>query len=75
MDGPNTEQLAHAAAMEVLRNEKELKQTKISIKSTLISTATSTLLENDRQKPVGERGISAEDITTFADTLYNYVIE
>jgi hypothetical protein len=30
-------------------------------------------MENDRNKPTGERGVTATDITTFSDTLITYV--
>ena len=38
-----------------------------------VRLAKETLLENDRNKPTGERGVSASDITTFADALIAYV--
>ena len=39
----------------------------------LVRTAKETLVENARNRNVGEREISAEDITSFATTLENYV--
>ena len=53
---------AHQIAMEQLR-----------IKMDAVRLAKETLLENDRSKPADERGVSASDITAFADALNNYV--
>jgi len=38
-----------------------------------IRIARDVIMENDRNKPVGERGIVATDITAFAQTLEQYV--
>lgn len=38
-----------------------------------IHIARDILMENDRNKPVGERGVTATDIVTFAQTLEQYV--
>jgi hypothetical protein len=38
-----------------------------------IRLAKETLIENDRNKAVGERGVTAEDITAFAGTLVGFV--
>lgn len=38
-----------------------------------VKLAKETLIENARSKPVGERDITAADITAFADTLVNYM--
>ena len=38
-----------------------------------IRLAKETLIENDRSKPADERGVTASDITTFADALITYV--
>lgn len=38
-----------------------------------IRLARDILMENDRNKPTGERGISAADVTTFADAIVNYI--
>ena len=37
-----------------------------------IRIAKEILMENDRNKPVGERGVTASDITTFADSIVAY---
>jgi hypothetical protein len=39
----------------------------------LVRLAKETLIENDRSKPADERGVTASDITTFADALNTYV--
>jgi hypothetical protein len=39
----------------------------------MVRLAKETLLENDRNKPTGERGVTAADITAFSDTLMTYV--
>jgi hypothetical protein len=38
-----------------------------------IRLARDILMENDRNKPTGERGITAADVTTFADAIVNYI--
>ena len=38
-----------------------------------VRLARDILMENDRNKPTGERGISAADVTTFADAIVNYI--
>jgi len=38
-----------------------------------VRMAKELLMENDRNKPVGERGISANDVTNFANTLAQYI--
>ena len=40
-----------------------------------VRIARDILMENDRNKPVGERGITAADITAFAQTLQQYVVQ
>ena len=39
----------------------------------LIRLAKDVLSENDRNKPVGDRGITASDITTMADSFATYI--
>jgi Tfp pilus assembly protein FimT len=53
---------AHELAMEQTRARAEA-----------IRLAKETLIENDRNKAVGERGVTAEDITAFAGTLVGFV--
>ena len=67
------EQLAHMAEVEALRVQREIAMFNANQRLELVRMATATLTENDRQKPVGERGIAASDITAFADTLATYV--
>ena len=38
-----------------------------------IRLARDILMENDRNKPTGERGITAADVTAFADAIVNYI--
>ena len=38
-----------------------------------VRIARDILMENDRNKPVGERGITAADITGFAQAIQQYV--
>ena len=37
-----------------------------------VRIARDVLMENDRNKPVGDRGITAADITAFAQTIEQY---
>ena len=45
----------------------------VSNKMECIRIAKDVLLENDRNKPVGDRGITVADITVFAQALQQYV--
>ena len=38
-----------------------------------VRLARDILMENDRNKPTNERGITATDLTTFADAIVNYI--
>ena len=40
-----------------------------------VRLARDILMENDRNKPTGERGIAASDVTAFADTILTYVTQ
>ena len=40
-----------------------------------VRLARDILMENDRNKPTGERGITASDVTAFAYTLLTYVTQ
>ena len=40
-----------------------------------VRLARDILMENDRNKHTGERGITASDVTAFADTLLTYVTQ
>ena len=48
-------------------------QQALNNKMEAIRIARDVLMENDRNKPVGERGITAADITAFAQTIAQYV--
>ena len=74
MAEPTVEQMfAHQTELEALRLDKEIEQHRNNKKLELVRIAHTTLIENSRSKPVGERDISAADITALADTLYTYV--
>ena len=47
---------------------------KARMKMELVRVAKEILTENQRNLPVGDRSISASDITTLADTLNTYII-
>jgi hypothetical protein len=38
-----------------------------------VRLARDILMENDRNKPTGERGITAVDVTSFADAIVTFV--
>ena len=38
-----------------------------------VRIAKEVLMENDRNKPTGERGVTASDVTTFADSIVTYI--
>jgi hypothetical protein len=40
-----------------------------------VRIAKDILMENDRNKPTGERGIAASDVTTFADSILAYITQ
>ena len=56
------DQLAFQKAQQALNNKMEA-----------VRIARDVLMENDRNKLVGDRGISAADITAFAQTIEQYV--
>ena len=56
------DQLAFQKAQQSLNNKMEA-----------VRIARDVLMENDRNKPVGDRGIAAADITAFAQTIEQYV--
>ena len=60
-------------ANEEARKAHELAMEQRRAKLEVVRLAKETLIENDRNKPTGERGITASDITAFADTLNNYI--
>ena len=60
-------------ARDTVRRAHEVTMEQRRARLEMVRLAKETLIENDRNKPTGERGISASDVTTFADTLVNYV--
>jgi hypothetical protein len=69
---------AHMAAQqesEKARWEHEQEMEARRAKLELIRLAKETLIENARNKPADEAGITAAEITTFAQELTNYVGE
>lgn len=60
-------------AMEQGRRKHDLEMEKRRVKLEAVRLAKETLIENARTKPVGNRDISAADITGFADALTAYV--
>jgi len=69
------EDAQHAHALELAAKNQE-QQTALVIRQARIEAvrmAKETLIENRRNKPVGERDVTAEDITTFANTIVNYI--
>ena len=48
-------------------------QSAANVKMEAIRLARDILMENDRNKPVGERGLTAADITAFAQSIEQYV--
>jgi hypothetical protein len=60
-------------ANEEARKAHELAMEQRRAKLEVVRLAKETLIENDRNKPTGERGITASDVTAFADTLNNYI--
>lgn len=55
--------------------ELSKKQQETNIKMEAIRTSKEILMENDRNKPVGERGISALDIISFAQSIEEYILK
>ena len=68
-----TKEQAREQARELARREHEIAMDQRRAKLEAVRLAKETLLENDRNKPTGERGIMAADITAFADTLIDYI--
>ena len=75
---------AYEKEMEQIRHNNALATAKVQLDASIASSekmarleavrmAKETLIENRRNKPVGERDVTAADITAFADTLINYV--
>jgi flagellar biosynthesis chaperone FliJ len=65
-------QAAHQA-MEDARREHEANMDRRRAKLELLRMAKETLVENARNKPVEEAGITAAEIAAFAEELTQYV--
>ena len=59
-------QLEFQKAQQALNNNERMEAVRI---------ARDILMENDRNKPTGERGISPSDLTTFAEAIITFVKE
>jgi hypothetical protein len=66
-----SEEKRHADQIQLERDRME--NTKLSMRMEAIRLAKDILVENARVKPVDERNITAEQITTFADTIMTSV--
>jgi hypothetical protein len=53
--------------------EFQIAQQKPGFKMDLVRIARDTLVENDRSKPADERGVTAAEITAYADSLFAYI--
>lgn len=62
-------QIEFQAAQSAANQNNEMKSRRMEA----IRIAREVLAENDRNKPVGERGVTAQDITTFAESLVTYI--
>lgn len=71
----NAQREAERKAEEQARIERELKNELRKTRLEVVRLAKETLIENNRHKAVDERDVSAEDITAFADVLFNYTNE
>jgi hypothetical protein len=68
-------QMAAQRETEQARREHEQEMEARRAKLELIRLAKETLIENARNKPADEAGITAAEITAFAQELTNYVGE
>ena len=68
-------ELASQQETEKARREHEQEMEARRAKLELIRLAKETLIENARNKPADEAGITAAEITAFAQELTNYVGE
>ena len=64
---------AKEQAREAARRAHDVEMEQRRARLEMIRLAKETLIENDRNKPTGERGVTAADVTAFADTLIDYV--
>jgi hypothetical protein len=59
--------------IENVRHTNSMVEKRLQARIEAVRFAKETLVENNRTKPVSERDVSAEDITTLADSLVNYM--
>jgi hypothetical protein len=71
-DQREADRRAYEDQREATRFENEMVKEEKRIRLEVVRLAKETLIENSRSKAVDERDVSAEDITTFADVLYEY---
>lgn len=69
------ERRAYEEEKETIRFERELLKEEKRIRLEVVRLAKETLIENSRFKAVNEKDVSAEDITVFANVLFNYTNE
>ena len=60
-------------ALESIRRVHEISMDNKRTRLECVRLAKDVLTENDRNKSVGERGISANDITNFAQIIQQYI--
>lgn len=68
-------QLANQLETENLRHANQMTAEQKRTRLEAVRLAKETLIENARNKPVDEAGITAAEITAFAQELTNYVGE
>lgn len=73
MQAHHAAQLAIQQEAEAARREHEFEMEKRRAKLELVRLAKETLVENARNKPVGEGDVGAQDITKFAEELASYI--
>jgi len=62
-----------AQELEEIRHAQNLELELIKAKTEAVRTAQAALVENRRNLPYNERGVTAEEITAYADTLLEYI--
>ena len=69
----NAEAAAGISAREQARDAAHEAARLVERRMEAVRLARDILMENNRNKPTGERGITAADVTTFADAIVNYI--
>ena len=70
---PTPELIASMEAIAAAKAAKDEEHFIINQRAEMVKLSSATLIENNRSKPVDERGISSSDVTTYADTLISFV--